>query len=222
MTKFSARSENIFSHKIPPILKLEVGFLSDIKVFRRFSKIRQIFLVWTTYDEIFSKIRETFLITQSVSHSLITMGRGVVVRTRLECTRKSGLCLRHFFKLISTRNRELIIRWHRRLHAHGFSTERARLAEALRFARGFKCTRLQHRTCKTSRGHFASLVVPKKCLLPPRILIFFFKKKSRFWKLKLDFFPVKKSFSQIFQNTEIFFYLNFIKKKKKRRTFCGR
>ena len=51
------------------------------------------------------------------------------------------------------------------------STERARLAGALRFARGhyhsLKCTRLrytrlQHRTCKTSRGHFAFLVVSKK------------------------------------------------------------
>ena len=68
------------------------------------------------------------------------------------------------------------------------STERARLAGALRFARGH-CTRLQHRmykttrgtslcswslsliirgtrlqprTCKTSRGYFASLVVSKK------------------------------------------------------------
>ena len=30
----------------------------------------------------------------------------------------------------------------------------------------------------------------------------------------VDFFPVKKSFSKIFQNTAHFFYLNFISKKK--------
>ena len=42
----------------------------------------------------------------------------------------------------------------------------------------------------------------------------FFPKYPRFWKLKLDFFPVKKSFSQIFQNSQHFFRLNFISKKK--------
>ena len=56
--------------------------------------------------------------------------------------------------------------YHSLLGAHGFSTERARLTRALRFARGHynssATPRLQHRTCKTSRGHFASLVVPKK------------------------------------------------------------
>ena len=43
---------------------------------------------------------------------------------------------------------------------------------------------------------------------------FFFPKIPRFWNLKLDFFPFKKSFLQIFENTPIFFYLNFISKKK--------
>ena len=42
------------------------------------------------------------------------------------------------------------------------------------------------------------------------ILIFFSENTPDFEKLKLDFFPVKKSFSQIFQNTANFFYLNFI------------
>ena len=45
-----------------------------------------------------------------------------------------------------------------------------------------------------------------------RILIFF-PKNPPFWNLKLDFFPLKKSFSKIFQNTAHFFYLNFISKK---------
>ena len=43
---------------------------------------------------------------------------------------------------------------------------------------------------------------------------FFCHQYPRFWNLKLDFFPFKKSFSQIFENTPIFFYLNFISKKK--------
>ena len=37
---------------------------------------------------------------------------------------------------------------------HGFGKGQARLAGALRYARGFRfqCLRLYHRTCKTSRG----------------------------------------------------------------------
>ena len=37
-----------------------------------------------------------------------------------------------------------------------------------------------------------------------------------FSNLESDFFPVKKSFSKIFQNTAHFFYLNFISKKKQK------
>ena len=47
---------------------------------------------------------------------------------------------------------------------------------------------------------------------------FFFPKSSPFWNLKLDFFPLKKSFSKIFQNTAHFFYLNFISKKKTKKS----
>ena len=46
----------------------------------------------------------------------------------------------------------------------------------------------------------------------------FFPKIPPILNLKLDFFPVKKSFSQIFQNTANFFYLNFISKKKKKKS----
>ena len=43
---------------------------------------------------------------------------------------------------------------------------------------------------------------------------FFLQKYPRFWNLKLDFFPFKNSFLQIFENTPNFFHLNFISKKK--------
>merc|ERR1711973_604852 len=60
----------------------------------------------------------------------------------------------------------------------------SQLIGALRFARGFKKAPITHRE---------------------------FEPKSNFFlNLKLDFFPIKKSFSQIFQNTTNFFYLNFI------------
>ena len=47
---------------------------------------------------------------------------------------------------------------------------------ALHFTR-LKCTRLKHRTCKTSRGHFASLVVSKKVRATWCDFIFFSQKK---------------------------------------------
>ena len=59
--------------------------------------------------------------------------------------------------------------------------------------------------------HFASLV--KKCLLPMGIycsikksacyiwgFYYFFQKKNKFWKLKLDFFPLKKVFENFCSN----------------------
>ena len=76
-----------------------------------------------------------------------------------------------------------------------------------------RCTRLQHRTCKTRRGHFASHGLSahglsterarlaggtslrswfqKKCLLPAGILIFFLKKVTSTW-WDFDFFFKKK------------------------------
>ena len=42
----------------------------------------------------------------------------------------------------------------------------------------------------------------------------FFSKYPRFSNLKVDFFPLKKSFSQIFQNKAKFFHLNFFSKNK--------
>ena len=95
-----------------------------------------------------------------------------------------------------------------------------------------ECAKAQYRTCKTSRGHFASLVVSKKCLLPMKILIFYFKtsrghftslvvlkkvpatygdfdfffsKYPRFSNLKLDFFSAKKEFFADFPKLSKFF-----------------
>ena len=61
-------------------------------------------------------------------------------------------------------------------------------------------------------GHPAFLV-SKKVPATYDDFDFFFPQNSRFWNLKSDFFPEKKSFFQNFQNTANFFYLNFISKK---------
>ena len=45
----------------------------------------------------------------------------------------------------------------------------------------------------------------------------FFTKYPRFWNLKSDFFPIEKSFSQIFENTANFFHLEFISIKVKKK-----
>ena len=46
----------------------------------------------------------------------------------------------------------------------------------------------------------------------------FFSSKPPILNLKSDFFPVKKSFLQIFQNTANFLYLNLISKKKTKKS----
>ena len=46
----------------------------------------------------------------------------------------------------------------------------------------------------------------------------FFPKIPPILNSNLDFFPVKKSFLQIFQNTANFFHLNFISKKKSKKS----
>ena len=54
------------------------------------------------------------------------------------------------------------------------------------------CTRLQHRTCKTSRGHFASLVVSKKVPAIYGDFDFFCQKISDFENWSWIFFHLKK------------------------------
>ena len=73
--------------------------------------------------------------------------------------------------------------------------------------RSWAYKRLRHRTCKTSGSS------QKKVPANYGDFDFFFSKYPRFSNLKLDFFPLKKSFSQIFQNTAHLFHLNFISKK---------
>ena len=64
----------------------------------------------------------------------------------------------------------------------------------------FKCTRLWHRTCKTSQGTSLRSWFQKKCLLPMGIVIFYltknphFQKKVVFRKRKVGFFSNKKVF----------------------------
>ena len=60
MTEVSRKLGNIFFQKITPILKLESDFFPIEKVFRSFSKIQKIYMLWTTSDKILSKIREPF------------------------------------------------------------------------------------------------------------------------------------------------------------------
>ena len=70
------------------------------------------------------------------------------------------------------------------------------------------CTRLQHWTCKTSRGTSLRSWFQKKCLLPMGILFFFFPKYPRFWNLKLDFLPLKKVFKFFLKINSIWLLLN--------------
>ena len=111
------------------------------------------------------KIRETFLITHSVTHSLPPLrggcqAWGVVVRcTLLRCTRLQ-------YRTCKTSRGHLASHG---LGAHGFSTERARLAGGTSLRSWFQ----------------------KKCLLPAGILIFLPKKVAATW-WDFDFFVQKK------------------------------
>ena len=73
------------------------------------------------------------------------------------------------------------------LGAHDFSTERAKLAWGTSLRSWFQ----------------------KKCLLLMGILIFF-PKNPRFWKLKLNFFPLKKVFDIFWQNTVNYRCINYL------------
>merc|ERR1711980_64073 len=86
----------------------------------------------------------------------------------------------------------------------GFGTERARLVVQIERLR---CTRLRHRTCKTSgasktaslrrfpayRGTSLRSWFQKKCLLPMGFS-FFFLKIPQIFKLEVGFFSAKKKF----------------------------
>merc|ERR1712198_347162 len=61
MTEVSRHLRNIFFHKIPPILKLEVGFFSDRKKFFADFRKLDIFFSAKVYFYKKKKIREPFL-----------------------------------------------------------------------------------------------------------------------------------------------------------------
>ena len=161
MTEVSINLRNFFFHKIPPILKLEVGFFSDRKSFSQiFEKWQKIFHLKYISIKKIKKSEKLFWslshsVSQSVSHSLPPLRggcqeRGVVVRCeRLRCTR-----LQH--RTCKTRRGHFASHG---LSAHGLSTERARLAGGTSLRSWFQ----------------------KKCLLPAWILIFFPKKVASTW-----------------------------------------
>ena len=216
-----------FSRLTPNIKKITLGALKVCQVSRNLRNI-------------FCSSSSSFIIHSSSSLPPLRGGcqeRGVVVRCeRLRCTR-----LQH--RTCKTRRGHFASHG---LSAHGLSTERARLAggTSLRswFFTRLKCTRLKHRTCKTSRGGTHGLGAhgfsterarlaggtslrswfQKKYLLPGGIFArgfkksacylvgfwFFFPKIPRFWKLKLDFFPLKKVFEIFWRNMANSRYLN--------------
>ena len=69
------------------------------------------------------------------------------------------------------------------------------------------------------RGTSLRSWLQKKCLLPGGIWIFF-PKNLRFWKFKLDFFPLKKVFEIFWQNTMNKRLLNYLWPKFQE--ICGR
>ena len=68
-------------------------------------------------------------------------------------------------------------------------------------------TRLQHRTCKTSQEHFASLLVSKKVPATWRDFDFFFLKKSPILKIQVGFFSTYFFFCQ---NKANYLFLNYL------------
>ena len=117
LTKFSAKLENIFWRQKPPILKVEVGFSSDSKFFSNIFQIganlSHLNFIWANFQQ----NQRTFfgrsvainsarvpLSVRTINSARVplpvrttTRGSGVLTGGRLECTRKSGLCLFHFF-----------------------------------------------------------------------------------------------------------------------------
>ena len=93
MTEVSRILRNIFFPKIPPILKLEVGFFSaKKKIFQDFPKYAKFFLSKLHFCKFSEKSENIFF---SFIHP--TSSAGSLGREGLGCTRKSGLGLSNFF-----------------------------------------------------------------------------------------------------------------------------
>ena len=60
MTEVSANLRNIFFPKIPPILKLEVGFFSDRKTFAQNDFPGKFYYFGTNYERSFKRFAEPF------------------------------------------------------------------------------------------------------------------------------------------------------------------
>ena len=65
MTEVSRNLRNIFFHKIPPILKVEVGFFSDQKIFSLNDFPGKFYYFGTNYEQSFERFAEHFLITKT-------------------------------------------------------------------------------------------------------------------------------------------------------------
>ena len=134
MTEVSRNLRHIFLTKIPPILKLEVGFFSDRNFFADFRKLDMFISPEVYFYK--KKIGEPFWI---IHHHHSSSFRPPL----------RGGC----------QERGVAVRWKR-----------------------LRCTRLQHRTCKTSRGNFASHglsahgLSTERARLAEGILIFFSQK----------------------------------------------
>ena len=174
MTEVSRNLGNIFFRKIPPILKLEVGFFSDRKFFWKiFQKWRNFFHL--KYISI-KKIKKSEKLFWSLSHSLPPLRggcqeRGVVVRCeRLRCTR-----LQH--RTCKTRRGHFASHG---LSAHGLITERARLAGGTSLRSWFQKKYL------LPGGIFARGFKKSACYLVG--FWFFFSKNSPILKIEVGFF----------------------------------
>ena len=73
MTEISRNLRNIFFGKYPRFWNLKSDFFPIEKLFRRFSKIRKIYMLWTTSDKILSKIREPFWNPSTIHHPYVTL-----------------------------------------------------------------------------------------------------------------------------------------------------
>ena len=137
----------IFFFKIPPILKLEVGFFSDKKSFSQIFQNTANFLIIILLCAKFQQNQRNFF-DQEVGRQVGRQGGSSLPLASLACCQVRGVEFR------CTR---------------------------------LRCTRLWHRTCKTSRSKKSASLprfaasrgtslrswFQKKCLLPMRILIFF-------------------------------------------------
>ena len=122
------------------------------------------------------------------------------------CAGKSGLCLSHFFFFSFL---YLFLRSQvRTAQMHTALTQNVQdYPGALQFTR-LKCTRLKHRTCKTSQGHSLRSWFQKNCVLPGGILFFSKKVPATCW----DFYFYFQKIPDFENSRWIFFHLNNILK----------